>query len=155
MSGKLTRTDVEDIIAILDKSSFDEFRIETEDFKIHLRRSSTEGSSVPFAAPIVAASSTQPTQMHAPIPPVAATISGAVEVLAPMLGVFFHAPKPGAEPFVKAGSRVTADTTIGIIEVMKLMNTVAAGISGEVVELLAPDGKLVEFGQPLLRVKPA
>jgi acetyl-CoA carboxylase biotin carboxyl carrier protein len=71
-----------------------------------------------------------------------------------MLGVFFRAPRPGADPYIQAGSRITAGTIVGIIEVMKFMNAVPAGVAGEVVEILAPDGQLVEFGQTLVRVRP-
>mgnify|MGYP003639306738 FL=1 len=70
-----------------------------------------------------------------------------------MLGTFYKAGKPGAEPFVTIGSKVNPDTVIGIIEVMKLMNSVPAGISGTVAELVAPDGELVEHGQVLIRVQ--
>lgn len=70
-----------------------------------------------------------------------------------MLGTFFRSPKPGAEPFVAVGSQVQADTVIGIIEVMKLMNSATAGVSGEIVEILAQDGELVEYDQPLMRVR--
>jgi acetyl-CoA carboxylase biotin carboxyl carrier protein len=71
-----------------------------------------------------------------------------------MLGVFYRAPKPGAEPFVQVGSRVAADTIIGLIEVMKLMNAVPAGAAGEVAEIVAGDGGLVEYGQAILRIRP-
>jgi acetyl-CoA carboxylase biotin carboxyl carrier protein len=66
------------------------------------------------------------------------------DVVAPMLGTFYRAPRPGEPPFVEHGSPVQADTIIGIIEVMKLMNTVRAGVRGTVVEILACDGALVE-----------
>ena len=88
-----------------------------------------------------------------PVP--AAAASGLVEIKAPMLGTFYRAPKPGADPFVAIGSRIEPDTVIGIIEVMKLMNSVAAGVSGEVVEIVAPDAHLVEYDQVLVRVHPA
>jgi acetyl-CoA carboxylase biotin carboxyl carrier protein len=74
------------------------------------------------------------------------------DVAAPLLGTFYRAPKPGADPYVAAGSAVREDTIIGIIEVMKLMNTVRAGVVGTVAEILADDGALVEYGQVLLRV---
>ncbi len=72
---------------------------------------------------------------------------------APLLGTFYRAPKPGAPPFVEVGAAVEADTIVGIIEVMKLMNTVRAGVRGTVAEVLAADGALVEFGEILLRVR--
>ncbi|HTY92767.1 MAG TPA: biotin/lipoyl-containing protein, partial [Steroidobacteraceae bacterium] len=64
-----------------------------------------------------------------------------------------RAPKPGAPPFVEVGATVEADTIVGIIEVMKLMNTVRAGAAGTVVEILAADGALVEFGETLMRLR--
>ncbi len=70
-----------------------------------------------------------------------------------MLGTFYRSPKPGEPPFVEVGSRVDVDTIVGIIEVMKLMNTVRAGVRGTVTELLARDGALVEYGETLLRVR--
>ncbi len=73
---------------------------------------------------------------------------------APLLGTFYRAPKPGAPPFVEVGAKVEPDTIIGIIEVMKLMNTVRAGVRGEVREIRARDGSLVEYGETLLRIDP-
>ena len=72
---------------------------------------------------------------------------------APLLGTFYRAPKPGAPPFVEAGARVEANTIVGIIEVMKLMNTVRAGVRGVVREIRARDGVLVEYGETLLTVE--
>jgi biotin carboxyl carrier protein len=69
-----------------------------------------------------------------------------------LLGTFFRAPRPGAPPFVEIGSEVEPDTVIGILEVMKLMNTVRAGAHGRVAQILARDGALVEYGEALLRV---
>jgi acetyl-CoA carboxylase biotin carboxyl carrier protein len=72
---------------------------------------------------------------------------------APLLGTFYRAPKPGAASFVEVGAQVSDDTIIGIIEVMKLMNTVRAGVRGTVTEIIAADGALVEFGETLMRVR--
>jgi acetyl-CoA carboxylase biotin carboxyl carrier protein len=77
-----------------------------------------------------------------------------IEIRAPMLGTFYGAPKPGAEPFVAIGAQVTADSAVGIIEVMKLMNSISAGVEGVLVEVLVRDGDLVEFEQVLMRVRP-
>lgn len=75
-----------------------------------------------------------------------------VDVVAPLLGTFYRAPKPGAPPYVEVGSAVEEDTIIGIIEVMKLMNTVRAGVRGKVSQILGRDGTLVEYGEVLMRV---
>jgi len=77
-----------------------------------------------------------------------------VAVRAPLLGTFYRAPKPGAPPFVDVGASVEPDTIVGIIEVMKLMNTVRAGTSGVVREIRARDGTLVEYGETLLSIDP-
>ncbi|MBB3045633.1 acetyl-CoA carboxylase biotin carboxyl carrier protein [Nocardioides soli] len=72
------------------------------------------------------------------------------------MGTFYRAPKPGEPPFVEVGTKVGADTTVGIVEVMKLMSSIQAGAEGEVTRVLVEDGQLVEAGQPLfvLRVVP-
>ncbi len=80
---------------------------------------------------------------------------GLSDVTAPLLGVFYRAPKPGEPPFIEVGSKVEKETVIGIIEVMKLMNSVRAGMKGEVVEILGENGALVEYGEVLLRVRPS
>lgn len=73
-------------------------------------------------------------------------------VTSPLLGTYYRAPKPGAPPYVEVGSVVEEDTIVGIIEVMKLMNTVRAGARGRVTDILARDGTLVEYGETLLRI---
>ena len=75
------------------------------------------------------------------------------DVPSPLLGTFYRSPKPGAPPFVEVGSSVTEETIVGIIEVMKLMNTVRAGTRGTVTEILSADGTLVEYDQPILRIR--
>ena len=80
--------------------------------------------------------------------------AGLHEVRSPLLGTFYRAPKPGAAPYVEVGSAVEEDTVVAIIEVMKLMNTVRAGLRGTVSEVLVSDGVLVEYDQPLIRVRP-
>ena len=78
--------------------------------------------------------------------------SGATEVCAPMVGVFYVAPSPGAEPFVRVGSKVKKGETLCILEAMKLMNEVVAECDGEIAEICANDGDLVEYGRVLFRI---
>jgi acetyl-CoA carboxylase biotin carboxyl carrier protein len=75
------------------------------------------------------------------------------DVPSPLLGTFYRSPKPGAPPYVEVGATVEEDTVVAIIEVMKLMNTVRAGVRGTVTEILPADGSLVEYEQTLLRVR--
>lgn len=79
--------------------------------------------------------------------------AGHTVVTAPMLGTFYSSPKPGAPAFVGIGDAVEAEAVVCIVEVMKLMNSVQAGVSGTVTEIYAKDGDLVEFGQPLFAVR--
>jgi acetyl-CoA carboxylase biotin carboxyl carrier protein len=85
----------------------------------------------------------------------AADAAGLLDVNAPMLGTFYRAPKPGEPPYVEVGSLVEPDTIVGIIEVMKLMNTVRAGVRGTVAEIPGRDGALVEYGETLVRISGA
>jgi acetyl-CoA carboxylase biotin carboxyl carrier protein len=75
-------------------------------------------------------------------------------VTAPLLGTFYVAPEPGAPPFVKVGQAVTEDTTVGLIEVMKVFNSVRAAVKGTIHEVVVQNGQFVEFGQTLFIVKP-
>ena len=78
--------------------------------------------------------------------------SSVLNVTAPFVGIFYRAAKPGAPPYIEVGSQVEEDTIIGIIEVMKLMNTVRAEVRGTVVEILVQDGAVVEYAQVLVRI---
>lgn len=100
------------------------------------------------AAPAAPAATTEPAAPTAP----AQVASGATEVCAPMVGVFYVAPSPGAEPFVRVGSKVKKGETLCILEAMKLMNEVVAECDGEIAEICANDGDLVEYGRVLFRI---
>lgn len=143
----LTRSDIDDILRLIDGSDFVELKLEMGDLKLELRRPGAASVSPPTPSPVTA-----PTPIKVAAPVIAS--GGGFEIPAPLLGIFWHAPRPGADDFVKPGDRVTADTVIGIIEVMKLMNSVPAGVAGVVLELTAPNGEMVEHGQTLIRIQP-
>jgi len=84
----------------------------------------------------------------------AATAANLKEIRSPMVGTFYKAPEPGAEPYIKVGNRVTAGQTVCIIEAMKIMNEIEAEITGVVREINVEDSHPVEFGQVLFRVDP-
>jgi acetyl-CoA carboxylase biotin carboxyl carrier protein len=134
----LTHEDIREILRLIDESDLAELRIETHGFSLHVRK---DGAGAPALAP-----------RHDDDP--AAASDELITVPSPMLGTFYRAEGPGQEPFVELGSRVEPDTTVCIIEVMKMMNSIPAGVRGTVVEVCAGNGTLVEYGQPLYRVKP-
>lgn len=104
--------------------------------------------AAPVAAPTVAPAAPE----LAAQAPAAAPEPKGTEVTAPMVGVFYAAPAPGDEPFVRVGSKVKAGETLCIIEAMKVLNEVTAEADGEVLEICVPDGDLVEFGSCLMRI---
>jgi acetyl-CoA carboxylase biotin carboxyl carrier protein len=158
----LSASEIAEIMRLIDESSFDELNLEMNGVKLQMRRSG-RGRSVPAPearaqAPAGEADAPSRAPEASSAPPVtappAAASSGASgrDIPAPLLGTFYRAPKPGAAPFVDLGTEVEEDTVVGIIEVMKLMNTVRAGLRGVITEILAADGQLVEYGSVLMRV---
>ncbi len=158
----LTRAEIDDILKLIDGSEFTELKLEMGDLKLELRKGPSSAQFHPgpnTQSGMLASRDAGGIQPQPPVPPtaVAAPViasGGGSEIPAPLLGTFWHAPRPGADPFVKPGDVVTADTVIGIIEVMKLMNSVPAGVAGTVLEICAPNGELVEHGQCLIRIQP-
>jgi acetyl-CoA carboxylase biotin carboxyl carrier protein len=134
----LSDQDVREILRLIDESDLDELLIETSGFKLHVVR----GSQV----------TDHRSQEAAPAAP--APSSNGLAISAPMLGTFYRAEAPGAAPFVDVGARVGPDTVVCLIEVMKMMNSIPAGVSGTIAEIVARNGELVEYGAPLFRVEP-
>jgi acetyl-CoA carboxylase biotin carboxyl carrier protein len=161
----LTDDDVREILRIVDESDVAELSIQTDGFSLHVRRGAAPAAEVTPAAPQLpqgAAAATAPATAAPTGAQLGGQAGGTVEpdegtvvVPSPMLGTFYRAEAPGAAPFVEVGATVGPDSTVCIIEVMKMMNSVAAGVSGTVVEVCAENGELVEYGEPLIRVKPA
>ena len=108
--------------------------------------------SAPMAMPMTAAPGPVAAAAGSPAPaPAAAALK---EIKSPMVGTFYRAPEPGAEPYVKVGSRVSAGQTVCIIEAMKIMNEIEAEVTGVIREVCVDDAQPVEFGQVLFRVDP-
>lgn len=160
---ELSEDDVLHILKLIDESHFDYFQLEVGDLKITV----SKGDPIPLgstaqpvtisAAPAAAPAAPKPAAAPAAAPQAskpAAIPEGHLAITAPLLGTFYVAPEPGAPPFVKVGQKVTEDTTCGLIEVMKVFNSVRATVKGTIVEVVAQNGTFVEFGQPLFIVKP-
>jgi acetyl-CoA carboxylase biotin carboxyl carrier protein len=137
----LSEEDVREILRLIDESELDELRVDTADFSLHVVRGG--GAAAP-AEPAPAASAKPE-----------ASRDGATETIsAPMPGTFYRAEGPGMAPFVEVGTRVEPDTVVCLIEIMKMMNSVQAGVSGTIAEICAEDAELVADGAPLFRVEP-
>ena len=152
----LTAADIAEIARLLDESHFTDLKLETGGLKLRIRRQG--GGWAPRyeedEEEVAEAPSTTSTAEPMPLGQEAgAARAGEVDVPAPLLGNFYEAPRPGDPPFVRPGDRVTEETVVGIIEVMKLMNPIRAGVSGTVVAVLAQNGSAVEEGEALIRVR--
>jgi acetyl-CoA carboxylase biotin carboxyl carrier protein len=152
----LTAADVAEILRLVEQSGFDELNLEIDGTRISLRRGApTAATEVARPAAPAAAASAAVSGTTRATATAGAADPNVQDLPSPLLGTFYRAPKPGAAPFVDVGAAVETDTIIGIIEVMKLMNSVRAGVKGEVTEILASNSALVEYGETLIRVRPA
>jgi acetyl-CoA carboxylase biotin carboxyl carrier protein len=151
--------DIKDIIDLMKENDLSVFEMEKEGFKLKLQKNAATPNGPPIlAAPIALA----PTGLAAPAPSggesaagggSAAPEAGTREIVSPMVGTFYRSPAPGSGPFVDVGQTVNEDTVVGIIEAMKVMNEIKAETSGVITEVAAENGKPVQFGQVLFRVR--
>jgi acetyl-CoA carboxylase biotin carboxyl carrier protein len=151
----LSDDDVREILRIIDESQLSELHLTTEGFELHVLRGGASGEASARAA----ARGPGRVMAQASVAPPAADVEsaeadGTLTIAAPMLGTFYRAESPGEAPLVEVGSRVEADTTVCIIEVMKMMNSVAAGVAGTIVEVCLDNADVVESGAPMFRVQP-
>jgi acetyl-CoA carboxylase biotin carboxyl carrier protein len=148
------------LLALLGDSDIQELCLEGDDFRLEVRRNLPASAPVPLAqAPVPASTPPAPaapvTSPSVPPPATPAVRSDLQAITAPMVGTFYRSPAPGEPAFVEVGSRISAGQPVCILEAMKLMNELESEIGGEVVEILLESGTPVEFGQVLMRIKPA
>jgi len=151
--------DIKAIIDLMKKNSITEFELEEKDSKLRLKRGTNGGipsaqsdetvPMIPMAAPLPMMSLSVPS----PVAPPAAN-TGEIDVKSPMIGTFYRSPSPEAAAYVELGSEVSPDTVVCIIEAMKVMNEIKAEVKGIITQALVENGKPVEFGQPLFKVRP-
>jgi acetyl-CoA carboxylase biotin carboxyl carrier protein len=162
----ITQDDVLLILKLLDESTFDELRIETGDFKLVARKrgkgiglegvvfedtsSALQGPNLPSGENKKSDSDVQVTKQTRDD---SGAMPGLIPIKAPMLGTFYRTPKPGAPPYVEVGSSVNEDDPVCIIEVMKLFNTVKAGVQGRISQVCVEQGQMVEYHQTLFLVE--
>ena len=139
------------LVRLMEGGDLEELEVEEGDRRIRIRRRSGDvlpviragvpgqGGAKVAAAPAVTTGDT----------------AGLTPIESPMVGTFYRAPAPGAEPYVKEGDSIHKGTVVCIVEAMKLMNEIESEVAGRIVRVMAENGKPVEFGQPLFLVEPA
>jgi len=156
---QLDHDQLRSLLALLGESDIQELCLEGDDFRLEVRRNLPAAAPVAMVqAPVLASPPQAPVAAASPsVPPPAppAVRSDLQAITAPMVGTFYRSPAPGEPAFVEIGSRISAGQPVCILEAMKLMNELESEISGEVVEILLESGTPVEFGQVLMRIKPA
>ena len=157
------------LVETLEHSTFDFLQLELGDLKVTIGKGAPpahEAAGVPAAGAPVHAAPAPVAPPPAAVPhappssPAAAKAQapaaqdGTVAVVAPMIGRFYAKPEPGAAPFVSVGAEVNPDSTVALVEVMKVFTAVRAGVHGVVTEICVQDEQLVEYGQVLFRIRP-
>jgi len=150
--------DIKAIIDLMKKNSITEFELEEKDSKLRLKRGLNGGSPATqsdesfqmIPAPVAAPASPATAALVLP-----ATNSGEIDIKSPMIGTFYRSPSPESASYVEVGTEVNADTVVAIIEAMKVMNEIKAEVKGVITQILVENGKPVEFGQPMFKVRPA
>jgi acetyl-CoA carboxylase biotin carboxyl carrier protein len=159
---QLTEDEVLQILDLVEKSNFDYLDLEIGDLKLTVSKSGVP--AMPATVSVAQAAPAAPASAEAPAAPAPAAESapasqpvtvkeGTVPITAPMVGTFYSTPEPGAPPFVKLGDHVDAETTVGLVEVMKVFNAVSSGADGTIDEICVESGQFVEHGQTLFLVR--
>lgn len=141
---------IKSVIDLMRAHELCEFAIEEPDFKLALKRG-TAGMVV--AAPLMAPAAMPPSPAPAALPPAPVPEDNLTPIPSPLVGTFYRASSPDADPFVSVGSRVNKDTVVCIIEAMKVMNEIKAETSGVIKKILVENATAVQYGQPMFLVE--
>lgn len=144
--------DIKELISLIRENDLSEFQLEQEGFKITLKRGTDFQPLITTAPAPIALPAAAPADAAA-APGAAEAKSNLREIPSPMVGTFYSAASPDSPTYVSVGQEVTEDTVVCIIEAMKVMNEIKAECRGVITEIVAENGKPVQFGQPLFRLK--
>jgi acetyl-CoA carboxylase biotin carboxyl carrier protein len=162
--------EIREIIKLIDQSSISEFTYESEGTAVSLKKSGGSPSAQIQEAPVKETEKQQEPRKEVALPAIEevkteekkevhevnSTDEGSndtYEIVSPMVGTFYASPSPESDPYVSKGTAVDSSSVVCIVEAMKLFNEIEAEVTGEIAEILVEDGELVEYGQPLFRVK--
>ena len=155
-----TKQDIRALIRLFEQSEWDELRVETAGLKLAISRNVdapglTISENPARSRPIANSSGKSASPQTSDEKEEFVVPEGLVAVTAPNLGTFWQAPKPGAAPYVEIGQEVDPETTVCLIEVMKLFTPISAGVSGTIADVIAENSAMVEFGDTLILIDPA
>jgi acetyl-CoA carboxylase biotin carboxyl carrier protein len=148
---------VRELLAMLNQTDIEELSLKSSDFELTIRKgihAPTTAVAATAGVPAITAVAAETVMLSAASAPPNVIDKNWVEVTSPMVGTFYRASGPDEAAFIEVGDTMRLGQTICIIEAMKLMNELEAEVTGEVMEILVENGKPIEFGQPLMRVKP-
>jgi len=148
--------EIQDIINFIKKTDLDDVSIETENYKIRVKKNNTEVVSLKRKKEVpieIKEKSVIPEEINIESKEVAN--SNYITIKSPMIGTLYRSPNPESEPFINIGDSITSGQTICVIEAMKLFNEIESEISGKVIEVLIDDTSPVEFDQPLFIIDPS
>lgn len=153
----LSEKELLQILEMFQKSSWKDMQLQSGSMKLSISKTGRPQPVSREVVPVKSAEVLPPSAapaVIAPTTPTAPVNPRWVAVTAPLLGTYYAAPKPGAPPFVTLGQRVTVEDTVAILDVMKLMNHVKAGVNGRIAQIAVTNGDLVEFEQVLFYIDP-
>ena len=147
---------IRELVRLLESSGLSVLEIEENDLRVRLEKGQTAGFAQPVPAalpkPVPAALPVETAPAPAPVADGTVDFNRLKEVKSPLVGIFYAAPSPGAEPFAGVGSRVKKGDVLCVVEAMKLMNEITADADGEVIDVCVQNGQVVEFGQILFKL---
>ncbi len=152
--------EIQELINFISDTGLEEVNIETEEFKLEVKRSSGSVVAAAAPAPVAPAPAAAPSAAPAPAPAVpsaesASAADNLVTIKSPMIGTFYRSSNPETPPFANVGDSVSVGQPVCIVEAMKLFNEIESDVSGKIVEVLVENASPVEFDQPLFKVQPA
>lgn len=155
---------IKELAQVMSQSELDEVEVEDEKkgLRIHLKRGGADRQAQPIVSVTQGGASSMPMATEG-VPPATGSVPGGgrqlppgtVEFKSPMVGTFYRAASPDADPYAEVGAKVGEDTVLCIVEAMKVMNEIKAEMSGRIVEVLVENAEPVEFGQPLFLIQKA
>lgn len=148
MAQKDIRQLVEELIELMNSNALIEIEVAEGDRKVKLKKQSEQRPMLVTPQPIP-----EIRRISQPEPVEVARAADVAEINSPMVGTFYAAPSPEADPYVMVGDDVVEDAVVCIIEAMKVMNEIKAEVNGQITEVLVANGEAVEFGQPMFEVK--